>query len=475
MTAFVSYAREDSQFVARLRSALDGHSIHPMGDWDLTAGDDYERRLREFVLGADAFLFVISPDSLTSQACRGELAFAVEQKKVILPICFRDHGDDNRLDSSLRAPQWTFLRESDAFDAGVDGLARAIHTDQGLLDVHSRLLLLADQWVQSGRKSSETLGRASLKEAESWLAVTSTQPEKLPQPTAQQVELIVASRERRARATRFTLSAAAVIVVSLALLAVVAWIQRGRAVQNALEATRQEQIAKSNATRAREVGKRRLLIATLLLNPEGTKFSTILRNFDGTGLTFGIGAWNQKMGGLGRLLQEFQRAEPDLFVQTFGDGDAATAVRLLAQTTAAGGGVDQKGNATDPSVDLLQEPWLGRFERAAALPKLQSVQLTVFTDEYLLFMTQLQSAAPEIQSERGVAFLLDMVRQHGTGMTMRMLKAVQAEAPGVTEAEQLRLLEKKSVERTPRFARFVKGRREMFLNTPYLTDTAVGF
>lgn len=133
---FISYAREDKDFVRVLRAALEVRGFEPKGDWLLTTGDDFARRLRDFNLEAHAFIFVISPDSIKSEACRNELALAVEHKKQILPISHRDHGDDNLLDSALRAPQWTFLRAGDDFERSMENLVRALNTDFALMDMH---------------------------------------------------------------------------------------------------------------------------------------------------------------------------------------------------------------------------------------------------------------------------------------------------------------------------------------------------
>lgn len=249
-TAFVSYAREDRDFVQVLRSNLAQRGIDPVGDWLLTTGEDYANRLRELNLGAHALLFVISPDSMKSDACKTELALAVEHKKQILPISRRDHGDDNLLDSALRAPQWTFLREGDDFEQGMEGLVKAVNTDFGLMDMHGRLLVAADEWVNNGRNRSYLLRKDGLTTAESWLATTSGQPNKLPQPTPLEIEFIFASQRARSRGTRIAFGIAIGIVVALAALSIVALGQRSNALKSAAEATRQATIAKNNATEA---------------------------------------------------------------------------------------------------------------------------------------------------------------------------------------------------------------------------------
>src|SRR5262245_14959954 len=85
-TVFISYAREDRRFAIDLVKNLEARGIGVKGDWLLTTGEDYAKRLREFNLGAHALIFIISPDSIKSEACLNELALAAEHKKQILPV-----------------------------------------------------------------------------------------------------------------------------------------------------------------------------------------------------------------------------------------------------------------------------------------------------------------------------------------------------------------------------------------------------
>lgn len=249
-TVFISYAREDGEFVRALRAGLEERGVESKGDWLLTTGEDYETRLRELNLEAHALLFVISPDSIKSEACRNELALAVEHKKRILPISRRDHGDDNLLDSALRAPQWTFLREGNDFARGVGELVTGVNTDFDLMETHGRLLLAADNWRNNGRNRSYLLRKDGLRSAEAWLAVTSAQPDKLPQPTPLEIEFIFASRRARSRGTRIGLGIATAVALALAALSVVALAQRSRAVASAGEANTQRLKAQENESKA---------------------------------------------------------------------------------------------------------------------------------------------------------------------------------------------------------------------------------
>lgn len=251
-SAFVSYAREDKAFVKRLRDDLQLKTIELNGDWGLTPGQDYEARLRSLILASDVFVFIISPDSILSTACKKEIALAVEFKKRILPVSHRDHGEDVLLDSAIRVPQWTSLREGDDYEQGISNLIQAIKTDFDLMDMHSRLLVAADDWDQNSRNRNYLLHKDGLKKAEVWLKVTSGNPDKLPQPTPLELELIFASQRNRSRATRITFAMAMGVAVFLAVAGVVAIAKGIEAVRNGNEAQRQGRIAKENEERANE-------------------------------------------------------------------------------------------------------------------------------------------------------------------------------------------------------------------------------
>ena len=474
---FISYAREDKAFVTELVKKLDQHDVEPVGDWLLTPGEDYEPKLRGLNLRSQCVIFVITPDSINSQACLNELATAVESKKQILPVSRRDHGEDTRLDSALRAPQWIFLREGDDFEAGVQALVKAINTDFDLMETHANLLSAADNWNENKKNRSYLLRKDGLKEAEVWLARTSVHPDKLPQPTPLEAEYILASQRARSRGTRIAIGAALGIVVALSALSIVAFIQRARAVSNAEEAKRQQMAAQiaqhtaeENARRAIEVGKRRLMIATLLVNPEGTNLTAVRP--EENDLFFGLMSWGLKDGTLKNILEKFQTEQPETFVQIFGDGDAAKAQRLIAYTA-------QRGKDADPEFNLTDESWISRFQKAAQNPALQAVQLKAFNDINLKYLNELSAIAPNVKTERGIAFLLDIAYQMGVNSAKKAIEEAQHEPVAQNESEFLRRLKDITMKRVQRFGqpivRAIERRRQLFLTTPILSDQELGF
>ena len=84
---FVSYARTDADAVRRLCDALiaqrrevwvDSRDIPPTAQW--------REEIRAAIDAASAVVFVISPASIGSEECRGELEHAVAQGKRLIPL-----------------------------------------------------------------------------------------------------------------------------------------------------------------------------------------------------------------------------------------------------------------------------------------------------------------------------------------------------------------------------------------------------
>jgi WD40 repeat protein len=229
---FISYAREDWTFVEHFVEALQLKGLQVCGDWQLVRGENYQDQLDQLLLGSDAVVFVLSPDSVRSAPCRAELERAVEQNRVIFPVVHRDLGQEEKeLPPALALPQWTFLRSADDFVGGVQGLEQAINTDFDLMPEHRRLLQAAGNWHRNNRSPSYLLRKESLKSAEDWLAATGQRANKLPKPTPLELDFIRASQTARARRTRITLAATVALAAAMLVLAITAYVQRNEAIQ----------------------------------------------------------------------------------------------------------------------------------------------------------------------------------------------------------------------------------------------------
>jgi peptidoglycan hydrolase-like protein with peptidoglycan-binding domain len=198
-------------------------------------------------------------------------------------------------------------------------------------------------------------------------------------------------------------------------------------------------------------------VVTFVSQCEGAgRFAAMNRNTDRAGLSFGLIQWAQKPLRLHELLRAFQQQEADAFAEVFGDGDVALANGLLDHTGRKRGGTTSAGATTDSSFDLTRAPWTNRFRRAGRDLRLQRVQMNLAIDTFTRSFQQLQISAPEVQSTRGIAFLLDVANQHGDAGAASIVTAVRE--PGQTEADLLRAIENESVRRVAR--QFGAGSRE---------------
>ncbi len=249
VTAFVSYAREDAEFVKKLSGALTALNTDLQGDWLLERGENYREQLRLLILACDVFLFILSPESVTSTACAAETDIAAQHGKRIIPISYRDHVEDNLVHPALRDVQWTFIRGDAELHDGVMALTEAVRTDYELAREHRRLLLAADNWERNGRARGYLLRREALQAAETWLAASGANPRGLPKPTALQSEFIIRSQRNRRNETRGMVTVVSSVAVTLGILAIYAIVERDTAVSN-------EQAAVSNQHQADEQRKK---------------------------------------------------------------------------------------------------------------------------------------------------------------------------------------------------------------------------
>lgn len=223
-------------------------------------------------------------------------------------------------------------------------------------------------------------------------------------------------------------------------------------------------------------GMARLVSLTAQFEGAG-RFTAMNRNSDRAGLSFGLIQWAQKPGRLNELLRALQARQPARYVQILGGGSEATAQDLIAHTAKPRGGTDNQGHTTDPRFDLIAPAWEARFVAAGSDRDLQFIQVDAAIAAFNKSMIALQSVAPIIRSERGIAFMLDVANQHGDGGAKSIIKKV--ETPGIPESDLLAAIQQESVARVR--AQFGDGnetastmaRRTAFRTSPLLSDEPV--
>lgn len=244
---FVSYSRKDSAAARKLIEAfkttiqqevwVDWESIPPAVDWL----EQIFRGIEE----ADAFIFMVSPDSIISEVCKVEVGRAVLNNKRIIPIVLRDVNPKDAPES-IRKLNWTFIRENDNFDDGLAKVKTAIELDLDWLEEHRRLQVRALEWHRRKDPSLLLHGR-DLRNAQRMMQ---TYTSKDPTPTELQQKYIDHSGKTERNRT-IAWMATAVALIALTILAYTAYWQSVRATQNAILANQNAALANKNAETAR--------------------------------------------------------------------------------------------------------------------------------------------------------------------------------------------------------------------------------
>ncbi|MCB1738937.1 MAG: TIR domain-containing protein [Gammaproteobacteria bacterium] len=242
---FISYARVDGEFVARLHDALSAAGREIWVDWDgIPPTDNWMARIEAAIDAADAVLFVLSPDSLSSEVCAAELDLAVGHHKRLIPILHREPSGSMR--AELAELNWIFMRPSDPFEVGISTLLEAVDTDLEWVQAHTRLLVRAVEWQRKGRESSLTLRGRDLAAFEEWLA---TGLSRTPAPTTLQSEFLLASRRAATRRQRSLFGAGAIALMVVAVLGTVAWLQSAERARQAEIVAARALLSRSEAAR----------------------------------------------------------------------------------------------------------------------------------------------------------------------------------------------------------------------------------
>jgi WD40 repeat protein len=251
---FISYSREDKDFVRHLDQALAKRERETWVDLDdIRPTEEWLAGVYAGIEGANGFVFVISPDSVGSKSCLQELNHAVEHNKRLIPIMHRD-VDASAVPEPLRSPQWIFFRDGDDFGEALQELVDALDSDLEWVHAHTRLLMRAIEWDGNGRDSSFLLRGSDLSTAEEWQVQAA---DKEPKLTALQTEYILAGRKAATRRQRITLGAVIVgLVVAIVLGSLALW------QWNVAEDQRKEAIAQRNeAVEQRNIALSRQLLA----------------------------------------------------------------------------------------------------------------------------------------------------------------------------------------------------------------------
>src|SRR5215510_11395389 len=150
---FISYAREDQDFVRKLYDTLLKRGRDAWVDWEIFPASEWMREVRAAIDAAPGVIFLISPDSIVSSVCRQELDYALAQHKRLVPVVCRD-VDADKVDESLRKLNWIFVLDRNELDQKIEQLIDVMDADLDWVHAHARLLVRAQDWETKGQDRS---------------------------------------------------------------------------------------------------------------------------------------------------------------------------------------------------------------------------------------------------------------------------------------------------------------------------------
>ncbi|GAB4516134.1 MAG: hypothetical protein OHK0046_20880 [Anaerolineae bacterium] len=239
---FITYSRRNKAFVSQVVEALKARGVDPWFDKDdIPQGAEWWKEIQRGILRANAYVFIITPESLRSEVSHWELDYAILNRKKIIPVVHVDVFKDAELLAEIDTMEWMtpeerrvivknnwqtlskinviFLQETDDLMQGVETILHTARTDFEYLEEHTRLLQRALEWVERQYDRSHLLNGLEVVHAEGWLTEGVT---KEPRPHDLHVDYINASRENFRRRQRIYIGLVTVTAVFIFVLFIAA-------------------------------------------------------------------------------------------------------------------------------------------------------------------------------------------------------------------------------------------------------------
>lgn len=200
LKVFISYSRQDLAFADQLAKVLDWQGFHPVMDRTGVHGaENWEVRLGQLILEADIVVFVLSPDSATSDVCKWEVEEAHRRHKRIIPALCKPLGG-TRAPDLLRDLNYIFFYDEESspgsgFGSGQIKLIETLSVDIEWLREHTRLEELAARWDANRRPKDQLVRGSELIGYKNW---RDRRPVDAPELTDLQRNFLVVSEESEA-------------------------------------------------------------------------------------------------------------------------------------------------------------------------------------------------------------------------------------------------------------------------------------
>ncbi|MDB9467075.1 TIR domain-containing protein, partial [Dolichospermum circinale CS-539/09] len=271
LEVFISYSRTDSDLARKINDALQELGKTTWFDQEsIATGTDFQQEINRGIASSDNFLFIISPKSVNSPYCAGEVEYAKNLGKRFITILHRplSNDDKQKLPAALANVQWLdFNQHGGEFFANFNELVRTLDTDRDHVRSHTKWSQRALEWDEKSKNVDLLLRGSEFAVAEAWLKTAETENKK-PATTALQKELIDKSREaieaqkkqnqRQLLVLRSLLTGAVVLLLAAIGTTGFAFLQKQEAETQKAEAEK----AKNQAQTSEQKAKNQTAIAT---------------------------------------------------------------------------------------------------------------------------------------------------------------------------------------------------------------------
>jgi photosystem II stability/assembly factor-like uncharacterized protein len=144
---FVSYSRDDLEFASRLAQDLKRSGAQVwMDKLDIHPGQIWERALEQAVTDCSCLLVILSPAAVESENVTAEVAFALDEKKEIIPVLYRDC----KIPFRLRPIQYIDFREERGYPSALRELLRTLGIEDAPAEVAPIERRRYPLWVKIG-------------------------------------------------------------------------------------------------------------------------------------------------------------------------------------------------------------------------------------------------------------------------------------------------------------------------------------
>jgi WD40 repeat protein len=194
LEVFISYSRADSDLARRLNDALSELGKLTWFDQEsIASGEDFQQEIYRGIESSDNFLFIISPKSVNSPYCSGEVEYAQNLNKRIVTILHQKVAVKNLHPALASVQRLDFSQHGGDFLTNFAQLVRTLNTDRDHVHNHSKWLQRSKEWENSQKNADLLLRGSEFVLAQTWLKKIEQQ-NKQPPATELQKEFIQASQ-----------------------------------------------------------------------------------------------------------------------------------------------------------------------------------------------------------------------------------------------------------------------------------------